>query len=283
MRDSVILGIFLLLAGAELLSAQANLKQALTFHAPFDGGVDAAFAKGDKRLYTAPDYKKLGEAKAGLHAAQVELARGRGRFGDALWFKKKNARAIYYAAPGNVAFDPRNWTGTTSFWLKLDPDQDLEPGYCDPIQLTPKTYNDAAIWVDFTKDDTPRHFRLGVFGDLRSWNPQDLPPDKNPDFLNRLVVVKKTPFGRDRWVQVTVTHSGLGSGKGTAKLYLNGKLQGTTPVIKEPFTWNLAEATIRLGLSYVGLFDDLAIFDRALTDSEVAALHGLKEGIQSLR
>ncbi len=281
MRTGVI--VFFFLAGAGPLSAQANLKQALTFHAPFDSGVDAAFAKGDKRLYTAPDYQKLGEAKVGLHAPQVELARGQGRFGDALWFKHKNALAIYYPAPGNVVFDPRNWTGTTSFWLKLDPNQDLEPGYCDPIQLTPKAYNDAAIWVDFTKDDQPRHFRLGVFGDLKSWNPQDLPPDKNPNFLNRLVVVKKTPFGRDRWVQVTVTHRGLGSGKGTAKLYLNGKLQGTTPVIQEPFTWNMAEATIRLGLSYVGLFDDLAIFDRALTDSEVAALYELKQGIQSLR
>ena len=44
--------------------------------------------------------------------------------------------------------------------LKLDPETDLEPGFCDPLQITDKAYNDSAVWVDFPKDDIPRHFRL---------------------------------------------------------------------------------------------------------------------------
>jgi len=40
----------------------------------------------------------------------------------------------------------------------------------------------------------PRHFRLGVLGALKAWNPANTAPDKNPDFNNRLVVVKRTPF-----------------------------------------------------------------------------------------
>jgi len=39
---------------------------------------------------------------------------------------------------------------------------------------------------------------------------------------------------------------------------------------------------VRLGLSYVGLYDDLALFDRALTSEEVAALHGLEGGVAEL-
>ena len=70
-------------------------------------------------------------------------------------------------------------------------EKDLKPGFCDPIQITDKAYNDSAIWADFTKDDKPRHFRLGVFGALKSWNPENLPTDRNSVFLKRLVVVKR--------------------------------------------------------------------------------------------
>jgi hypothetical protein len=168
--------------------------------------------------------------------------------------------------------------------LSLDPETDLEPGYCDPLQITDKDYNDAALWVDFTKDDKPRHFRLGVFGDLKTWNPKDLPPDKNPDFMGRLVVVKKTPFARGRWTHVVITHQGLGGANGgVAKLYLDGVLQGKTPVISEPFGWDLERAAIRLGVNYVGLFDDLAVFNRELSGQEVKALHQLKDGLKSLK
>lgn len=199
-------------------------------------------------------------------------------------FAKKNTKAVYYPATKNVAYQPRDWNGTVSFWLSLDPETDLEPGYCDPLQVTDEDYNDAALWVDFTKDDKPRHFRLGVFGDLKIWNPKDLQPDKNPDFLGRLVVAKKTPFARGRWTHVVLTHQGLGSAKGgVAKLYLDGVLQGKTPVISEPFGWDLERAAIRLGVSYVGLFDDLSVFSRELSESEVKTLHQLKDGVKSLK
>ncbi|HZS49915.1 MAG TPA: LamG-like jellyroll fold domain-containing protein, partial [Bryobacterales bacterium] len=134
-----------------------------------------------------------------------------------------------------------------------------------------KAYNDSAIWVDFTKDDKPRHFRLGVFGALQSWNPQNLPPDKNPAFLQRLVVVKQPPFDRGKWTHVGIVFADLGKG-GNAKLFVNGKLQGATPAIPEPFQWDVARAAIRLGVNYVGLLDDVAIFRRPLTDQEIGTI-----------
>ena len=264
--------------------ANSDLGKALTFHASFDQGVDADYARGSKLLHTASSYKKREDAKPGLHHPDVSLVPGAGRFGGALKFAKKNTRAVYYPAAKNVNYQPRDWNGTVSFWLSLDPETDLEPGYCDPIQVTDEDYNDAALWVDFTRDDKPRHFRLGVFGDLKSWNPKDLPPDKNPDFLGRLVVVKKTPFARGRWTHVVVTHQGLSGTKGgVAKLYLDGVLQGKTPVISEPFGWDLDRAAIRLGVNYVGLFDDLSVFNRELSEQEVKTLHQLKDGVKSLK
>ena len=259
-----------------------NWKQSLTFHATFDDGLDARFALGDKRIYTAPDYKSQMDAKPGLHHPDVTVAGG-GVSGSALRFGKKNVKAIFYQGDRNVAFRDGDWTGSISFWLNLDPDQDLEPGFCDPIQVTDKAFNDSAIWVDFTKDDKPRQFRLGVFGDLKVWNPTNLPPDKNPAFGKRLVVVAKPPFRRGIWTHVAVTHTGLGSGKGSAKLYLDGKLQGTTESVGEPFRWDMSRAAIRLGVNYVGLWDELAIFSRALSDREVAELYKMKGGLASTR
>jgi len=271
---------FVLLGGA--LAAQ-DLGKALSFHASFDKGLDADFARGDRRIYTAPNYKAQAEAKPGLDHTDVGLLEGQGRFGGALQFRKKNVKAVFYQADKNVAFRPDGWNGTISFWLNLDPDQDLEPGFCDPIQVTDKAFNDSAIWVDFTRDEKPRHFRLGVFGDLKAWNPNNVPADKSPDFAKRLITVAKPPFRRGTWTHVVITHTGLGGGKGTAKLYLDAKVQGTTETIGEVFRWDLTRGALRVGVSYVGLFDELAVFDRALSDQEVARLHGLKRGVAEIK
>ena len=256
--------------------------ESLTFHASFDNGPEADFASGDPAIYSAPSFNETDQAKPGISVPDVEIVAGAGRFGDALRFSKKNTQALFYKAKDNVAYSGTNDGGTVSFWLSLDPVVDLEPGYCDPIQVTDAAYNDAAVWVDFT-DKNPRKFRLGVFGDLAVWNPEKLAPDKNPDFEKRLVAVDEPPFRAGQWNHVLVTYSGLNSASGgTAKLYLDGELQGTAKGISEPFTWNADKAALRLGVNYVGLFDDLAVFDRALTGDEVTALHQLADGVASL-
>ena len=262
---------------------QAALSKALTFHASFDRGPDADYGLGDRKIYTASTYKAQGDAKPGIGNPEVSIVPGKGRFGDALQFRTKNTMAVYYHAEKNVAFRERDWSGTISFWLSLNPDEDLAPGYSDPIQITDKEYNNAAIWVDFTRDDKPRHFRLGVFGDLKIWNPKNLAPEQNPEFNARTIVVNQPPFTRGEWTQVVITYDGLNTeAGGMAKLYLNGRLQGTAQGIREPFTWNVARAAIRLGVNYVGLYDDLSLFDRALTDSEVEFLHSLPKGAATL-
>lgn len=259
-----------------------GLSAALSFHASFDQGPTADFARGDAQIYTAPKYDQIDQASPGINDPDVTIEDNAGRIGSALKFSRSYKRALFYRTEKNLDYSTEDWAGTISFWLNLNPDEDLEPGYCDPIQVTDTAYNDAAIWVDFSKD-LPREFRLGVFGDLEVWNPQKISPNDNPDFLNRLVAVTSPPFKRGSWTHIVMTYEGLNSDAGaTARLYLNGELQGSAVVIREPFTWDLSASTIRLGINYVGLFDELAIFDRALSDEEVLVLHQLNGGVAAL-
>ena len=265
---SMIVGLILTVTSA----AAADWKKEVVFRATFDGGTDAKVAGGDPHLYHARSYNDLSDAKPGLEGTSITLAKGQGRKGDALKFTKPNELAVFYKAQGNVPFSAKDWSGTLSLWLQLDVEMDLPPNYCDPIQLTDKAYNDCAIWVDFTKDDKPRHFRLGTFGSLKAWNPSNSNPDANPLFNNRLVVVKQPPFGRGRWTHVAVTYNKLGSGDGEVKLYVDGALQGASSHIAESFDWDLSKAGIRLAFNYVGLMDDIAVFRRPLTAKEIAAI-----------
>ena len=67
-----------------------------------------------------------------------------------------------------------------------------------------------------------------------------------------------------------------------AKLYLNGELHGVMSARDQTFIWDPSKALVMLGLNYIGLFDELAIFNRALADQEVRTLYQLRDGVASL-
>ncbi len=266
---------------AEIIHNKKNLEEALTFYASFDGQFDADFSKGNSQIFTAQTRDKLKEAKPGMNSDNIAIAERKGKYHDALEFRKKGQAVLYYASEQNIAYDKNDWRGTISLWLSLNPEEDLEPGYTDPIQITDVGYNDAALWVDFT-DKNPRDFRMGIFGDLEVWNPENIGPDDNPDFSNRLVKAGDRPFSRDKWTHVVISFANLNTGNGRADFYVNGKLQGSNDHIPEPFTWDLAKSKIFIGLNYVGLMDELAIFNKALSAEEVSFLYELHNGIRSI-
>jgi hypothetical protein len=250
-----------------------KLKSALTLYASFDTGLDADISKGDPRLYTIMNRRQLDSAVVGLHKDSVSHSTDQGKNGGALLFSGKTRGSIFYKSEGNISYDSSNWSGAISFWLKLDPDEDLRPGFCDPIQITDVSYNDASIWVDFTKT-LPRAFRLGVIEDRDAWNPDPEGPDnENPKFLDLLVRMDDHPFGREAWTHVLINYSGLNSPTGKADLFVNGALVGTRGSISNPFTWDYQKSNIYLGLSYIGLFDELSIYNRSLSEQEVKTLY----------
>ena len=261
-------------------TTEDRLEEALTFYASFDTGVHADYALGDSLLYTVSNRNALDSSKVGLHKPDISRQEGRGKYGSGLQFTEKSQGYIYYRSAGNIAYSKENWSGAISFWLSLDPATDLEPGFCDPIQITDVRYNDASIWVDFTENN-PRDFRLGVIGDRNSWNPEGL-EEEDELFLPQLVPVSEPPFARGKWTHVLINFTGLNTDKGEASLYLNGEFKGTRADITDPFTWDLDQSNIFLGLSYIGLMDDLSIYDRALTEKEIETLYSLPNGVHAL-
>src|SRR5262249_39011543 len=112
-----------------------------------------------------------------------------------------------------------------------------------------------------------------VFGSLKTWNPENLPPDKNPNFIQRLTVVERPPFTSEKWTHVAATWSGLNAPGGSASLYLDGKRVGPAKKIGEAFEWDPSRLAIRLGVNYIGLMDDVAVFDRVLSEKEISSLY----------
>ena len=255
-----------------------TLSHSLIFHAPFEGSVDAV--KGhDLLLYTAETLERK-SAVAGNQRKDVSLISGGGRYGDALRFAD-NAPQVLFFKGTNAGFREKDWSGTVSFWLKLNPDKDLKPGYCDPIQITDKAWNDAAFFVDFDKD-LPRVFRLGVFPNYKSWNPRDTPWEQVRVAERPMVPVMKPPFSSAEWTHVAYTFENVNSSEAkesTASLYLNGKVQGS---LNRPlkFSWDPSKAAIMIGLSYIGDFDELAIFNRSLTSEEISSVYQLPDGLK---
>ncbi|WP_299252684.1 LamG-like jellyroll fold domain-containing protein [uncultured Aquimarina sp.] len=263
-------------------TTKTALKKALTFYSSFDKGIDADFSLGDPKLYTVPSRKARDSAQVGLHKKDISIAEGQGLKGDALLYSSSNKGYIYYASKDNIAYNNNDWNGAVSFWLSLDPATDLEPGYCDPIQITDVSYNDASIWVDFTKEN-PRDFRLGVIGDKTSWK-KDTTISDNDDsvFKNQLIPVSKPPFAKGTWTHIFINFKSLNTERGEASLYINGELKGKRDDITDPFSWELEKSNIYLGLGYIGLMDELSIFNRNLTQQEISALFALENGVHTL-
>ena len=252
-------------------SVPASLQEAMTFYSSFDRGIEADVAKGNPSLYTITSKQPKETIRRGLHAqGQTEWATGMGIGGGAaLKFNERNAPWIFYRGEKNVRYGTNQWSGTVSLWLKLDPENELAPGFADPLQLTTRAWNDGSFFVDFNKDGDPRDFRLGAFADLNVWNPgkKEVPEDQRP-----LFPVQAPPFGKDRWTHVLFTWANFNTGKkdGVAKLFLNGEFQGEITDWNQTFSWKPEETIkIYLGLNYIGLLDEVSCFDRALTENEI--------------
>lgn len=271
--------LLLLLPLAAFAQSNEPLARALTFHASFDKGLDADFSRGEKAC--------LLRTKEGLVPAapneEVKLVAD-GRFGGALHFTKKGTTQPRWKGAGIVGYNDQSWSTTVSVWLRLDPDKDLAPGYCDPVQIVGDDTKKGFVFLEWSKDETPREFRYAIRPKVEIWNPHNLDWAKMTDAQRPAVNLKRAPFSREAWTHAVFTVENVNdkAKKPSGRLWLNGKLMGTIEGWDLAFGWNPDAVQLVLGAAYVGHLDELAVFDRALSDAEVQQLHGLKRGVAEL-
>ncbi len=257
-----------------------RLLNALSLHASFDEELDADFARGDRTSY-------IRQGKTLLHAAatdNVHVSKDAGRFGRGLHFTKKNSFRPAFRNSGVLGYNGDSWNTTVSVWLRLNPDKDLEPGYCDPVQIVGDDGKKGFIFLEWSKDERPRFFRYAVRPLFDIWNPDkvswaDIPFDKRP-----MVQVERAPFSREQWTHVVFTLENVNDDRrpSVGCLYLNGKLQGAIKDWDLTLGWDPSQVLLVLGASYVGHMDDLSVFNRVLSKSEVQQVYGLKNGVSDL-
>lgn len=258
------------------------LRAALTLHASFDEKLDADFSGGDKSLYVAGP--TAGTSAPAQESDAIKRAPGAGRFGAALHVTKKNPIRPYFKGPGVLDYKTANWSGSVSIWLRLTPDEDLEPGYCDPVQIVGGDNKKGFMFLEWSKDEKPREFRYAIRPLLEIWNPKNEDWAKMTDAQRPMVKVVPAPFSRTKWTHVVFTFDRLNAGKaGSGTLYLDGKPQGTIKNWDLTLGWEAEKVQLVLAAAYVGHMDDLAVFNRALTAAEVRQVYALRNGIKDLR
>ncbi|PHX94389.1 MAG: hypothetical protein CK546_06905, partial [Pedosphaera sp.] len=214
----------LLLPLAGAAQSTTSLKQALTFHASFDKSFDADFSRGDK---AALSRTKQGTVPLAAND-ELKLVPDGGRFGGGLHFTKKGSTQPRFKGAGVLGYNATNWSASVSVWLKLDPDKDLEPGYCDPLQIVGEDTKKGFIFLEWSKDETPREFRFAIRPKIELWNPSGLDWAKMTDAQRPAVNLRRAPFSREAWTHAVFTLENLNdkAKKPVGKLWLNGKLMG---------------------------------------------------------
>jgi len=250
---------------------KSKLSEALTLHASFDNGLDADFSRGDRTCYVRKG-KELHQAETNDDAL---LAPEAGRFGGSLHFTRKSGFRPTFKDSGILGYNDSDWNTS---------EEDLEPGYCDPVQIVGDDGKKGFIFLEFSKDETPRYFRYAIRPLFDIWNPDnlswaDIPFDKRP-----MVQVERPPFSREEWTHVVFTQQNVNSDNKPqeGRLYMNGELRGTIEDWDLTFGWDRSQVLLILGAAYVGHMDDLAVFNRVLSSDEVKRIYNLKNGISEL-
>jgi len=264
----------LALAGCSGLDESAGLRDSVTLYASFDEALQADFAVGSPEMrtrYGALDDPDGFRFEDGVPGQAFRIAAGEGVQGGALEaydVLPENGR-IFFPAEGNLAYSPDGWSGTVSFWLKTNPDTMLKTPFCDPVQITQRGATNGGLWVDFPNTE-PRDFRLGAFqseGDGRERIDQNAPDAP-------LVVVEEVGFQAEDWHHILFIWSDFDSGAENAQatLYIDGEPQGSVGGRAITMDWEIAETGIYVAVNYIGLLDELAVFDRPLEEEEIATL-----------
>jgi hypothetical protein len=278
----MIAGVFVAGCGADsglresAAPATPSLLESVTFYASFDEAVAGDFGGGSLDVGTRFDHEtEQGQFvfQDGFDSTIFQIASGEGIQGGALRATATLPRRgrIYFPAKGNLPYSPAGWDGAVSFWLKTNPNTIITSRFSDPIQITEKGAGNGGLWIDFP-DSSPRNLRLGAFQSEGNGRRRIAESDPNPP----LVIVEDVGFVETDWHHIVFTWRNFDApgDSAEASLYIDGEPQGSIENRNITMAWDLDKTGIYVSVGYIGLLDELAIFDRPLTLDEIHRLRG---------
>ena len=250
-----------------------SLRNALTFYASFDESLAPDVGTGPiKTRFTDEKDATKFSFEDGFDKTVYRIAKGKGVAGggclEAIDVLPRRGR-FFYPAKDNLAYKKGGWGGACSIWINMDPAA-LKLTFCDPVQITHKGANNGGVWFDFN-DAKPRDMRMGVFPAV----PEGGVGAKESDADAPMVWVKQVLFKAGEWHHIVLSWSNFDTGKkdATATLYIDGKKIGEVKDRAIAMDWDIEKVGIYTAVGYTGLLDEMALFNRALTQDEVTALH----------
>jgi hypothetical protein len=258
--------IVVIFAAMPVSAGEDSLKKAVTFYASFDESLKPEVGVGaiKTRFGDPKDPKKLifedGHNKDIYKIAKKGIAGGCLECTDVL----PNRGRFFYPVKGNLAFKKGGWGGACSMWINMDPAA-LKLQFCDPVQITQKGANNGGIWFDFN-DAKPRDLRMGMFPAV----PDGKTGAKESDVDAPMVWVKRVAFKSGEWRHVVMSWDNIDNA--IATLYIDGKKIGDVKDRAIAMDWDIEKAGVYTAVGYTGLLDEMALFNRALTQEEVTAL-----------
>jgi hypothetical protein len=267
----------------------ADLRKAVTFYVSFDAAVEGDFGGGELTPSTRTNHKTEKGAfvfEKGFPERAFRIASDKGISGGALEavdVLPDNGR-IFFPAMGNIAYRKGGWGGALSMWVNHDPDTQLKTRFCDPVQITQKGAGDGAIWFDFNDAKPHRSLRMGAFPAVAAGKPQI---QESREGFSPMVWVDRPGLRMGEWRHVAIVWRNFDTGKNDARaaLYIDGKLAGEIGEKDYPISmdWDLNKTGIYIAVNYIGLIDEFALFNRALTEYEITVLRTQPGVLSSLK
>ena len=223
------------------LSEQEALRKALTFHASFDGKTP----RDARRRGPGAPLGSFAERTAAREGGPAPRRRGpacsrcRPVWGRAALHEPEVSRGLLPRRSGTCPMI-LGLGGAVSFWLRVDPQAQLETGFCDPVQITPgrgttppfssssrsgpgRSRSDSGLMPTSTSG-TPRNGSSTTSrwknGRSSAWRIRRSQATDGPTWCSRSNVSTRA------------------EPDGVAKLYLDGELRGTLRPRQQTFTWD---------------------------------------------
>ena len=166
------------------------------------------------------------------------------------------------------------WSGAASWWLKLEQGQ---LSACRPFQLLDGQAPAGALWLEITKAKDAAGFSVtaGVSRCAEGFSSVDSPAES---VLN----IPNARLASGSWYHFALVWANVDHKTADAwlALYFGGELAGTIKQQRLEFGCDWTSVVIRLGEGCQGALDELAIFGRPLSISEIRLL-GTQPGLLS--